>query len=55
MAILEADMKNTVCLCKLVICTVFQECWSQCYSVRTICIQFAELCMECIMYVRFVC
>ena len=34
-AILETDMKNTVCLSKLVICyTVFQECRSQSYSVQ---------------------
>ena len=55
-AILEADMKNTVCLSKLVICyTVFQECRSQSYSVqfafRLLSYVWSVLCM----YLRFVC
>ena len=57
-AILKADMKNTVCLSKLVICyTLFQECRSQNYSVqcafRLLSYAWNVLC-KC-MYLRFVC
>ena len=54
-AILKADMKNTVCLCKLVICTVFQKCGSRSYNVqcaiRLLSYVWNVLCMN----LRFVC
>ena len=54
-AILKADMKNTVCLCKLVIYTVFQECRSQSYSVQCAFRLLSYVWNVLCMYLRFVC
>ena len=55
-AILEADIKNTVCLSKLVICyTVFQECRSQSYSVQCAFRLLSYVWNVLCMYLRFVC
>ena len=53
-AILKADMKNTVCLCKLVIYTVFQECRSQSYSVQCAFRLLSYVWNVLCMYLRFV-
>ena len=47
-------MKNTVCLCKLVIYTVFQECRSQSYSVQCAFRLLSYVWNVLCMYLRFV-
>ena len=49
------DMKNTVCLCKLVICTVFQECGSRSYNVQCAIRLLSYVWNVLCMYLRFVC